>query len=58
MIYQETQKKLKAFIILNISFIVIYLIDFKLEPFFNYGFDFWIPALHVIFYLAFSVSVW
>ena len=35
MIYQETQKKLKAFIILNISFIFIHLIDFKLEPCFN-----------------------
>ena len=36
LIYQESaQKKLKALIILNISFIVIYLIDFKLEPCFN-----------------------
>ena len=35
MIYQETQKKLKAFILLKISFIIIYLIDFKLEPCFN-----------------------
>ena len=36
LIYQESaQKKLKASIILNISFIVIYLIDFKLESCFN-----------------------
>ena len=41
LIYQESaQKKLKAFIILNISFIVIYLIDFKLELCFNEGLDF------------------
>ena len=36
LIHQESaQKKLKAFIILNIIFIVIYLIDFKLEWCFN-----------------------
>ena len=48
-----------GFIILNISFIFIYSIHFKLvEPFFNRGLDFWRLVLYCIFfyyYYLFSV---